>query len=301
MRAGWNRRSSWLAVTMLSLLVTYAQVVTSLIYEGGTRNLNARFAYLGLSLVTLAVCLLRRKRWTEPLATVLFVALVLPSYWITWRYHVLMAHGTQLWVPFGTHRLYFVILAVLSPGRLFVNALLMLAFIVHWLVLWKTLDLEHVASAATPHEPWMTLSFLLVATVLLGFRISHERLIRDLERTRTRAEEMEQIARVVLTLRDRMNTPLQTLQLSAALLRAKEAGERMLAEVIGRATDRITAVCALLSRFDDVVEDGGGDGDKALMTDEEVERWIRGEERSQAKKKRDRGGSVHDEGTQESA
>lgn len=290
-----------MAVTMLSLLVTYAQVVTSLIYEGGTRHLNGRLAYLGLSLVVLVVCMLRRKRWTEPLATALFVALVLPTYWIAWRYHVLMAHGSKLWVPFGTHRLYFVILAVLSPGRLFVNALLMLAFIVHWLVLWKMLDLEHVASAVTPNEPWMTLSFLFVATVLLGFRISHERVIRDLERTRTRAEEMEQIARVVLTLRDRMNTPLQTLQLSAALLRAKEAGERALANVIGRATDRITAVCALLSRFDDVVEHGCSDAEKGLMTDEEVERWIRREERSQAKKEPRRADADSDKGAPRSA
>src|SRR4051812_32651536 len=62
---------------------------------------------------------------------------------------------------------------------------------------------------------------VLLGAILLAFRISHDRMARELERTRSRAELLEQVARVFLSIRDRANTPLQTMKIAASLLRTK--------------------------------------------------------------------------------
>ena len=60
---------------------------------------------------------------------------------------------------------------------------------------------------------------------------------------------LEQVARIFLTIRDRTNTPLQTLVLAVAVLRAKYPEAVELTELLSRSTDRIIDTNALLSRF----------------------------------------------------
>jgi hypothetical protein len=73
-------------------------------------------------------------------------------------------------------------------------------------------------------EPWQTVIFGLVALGLLARRRQHVSAVRKLARERSRRIGLARVARLVLSVRDCANTPLQTLTVSLALLRQTHAG-----------------------------------------------------------------------------
>jgi hypothetical protein len=73
-------------------------------------------------------------------------------------------------------------------------------------------------------EPWQTVLFGLVALGLLAVRRKHVSAVRELARERARRIGLARVARLVLSVQDFANTPLQTITLSIPLLRQTNAG-----------------------------------------------------------------------------
>jgi hypothetical protein len=70
-------------------------------------------------------------------------------------------------------------------------------------------------------EPWVTLFYGLFAAIYLLHRASERRLAMRLVRMTAEAQALEQIARESLEVRDRLNSPLQTLEIAIDLLRRR--------------------------------------------------------------------------------
>lgn len=263
--------SSWISVVFVATFILIAQSL----FLGPLSSYDEALPSIRLPLVTLAVGVLlvafvRRTRWDRKTATVLFLLLFVPLYGVAWASHGAAARAGEPWIPFEAFRAYLVVLAVLIPGPYWVNVILMLGFIVEAIALWTVLDLPRVETALLWHEPWLTGVYVVIAGGLLAFRVAHDRMARDLERSRSRAEMLEQVARIFLSVRDRTNTPLQTLKLAVTVLRAKHPEVLALAELMSRSTDRIVETSALLSRFESKVMSRHED----LLTDEEILRMI---------------------------
>jgi hypothetical protein len=229
-----------------------------------------RFALLGLCALVLAVSFSQRRHWNTRLATGLFVLNVLPFYFAVWLFHVNAAKDAAHWVPFETHKGFFPLLAVLVPGAYWVNVALMLGFVVEGVIIWRVLDLPHLETVVLGHEPWLSILFVVFAAGLFMFRIAHDQMARELERTRSRAEMLERVARIFLSVRDRANTPLQTLRLAAAILHNKHPEAASLADAVSRSADHIACTSELLARFESKVQWPR----QELMTDEEIKRLI---------------------------
>ena len=264
-------RSSWLSVVLGAVFTIGVQATYLLAFRGVLDVSKAiRLAMLGLGVVVLTISIARRRRWNTKLASLLFVSNAAAYYVVAWIWHANAARSGEPWVPFEAYKAYFIALAVLIPVSYWINVLLMAGFVIEAIIIWTVLDLPHSETAVIQHEPWATLVFIAMAAALLGFRVSHDRVARDLERARSRAEMLEQVARVFLSIRDKANTPLQTLRVTAAIVRERHPESVALADTVSRSTDRIAETSALLSRFDAKVTWPSED----LMTDDEILRLI---------------------------
>jgi Ca2+/Na+ antiporter len=259
--------SSWGAVVLFAVFTVISQLVLLYPLRGhDTVPRSIRFAFVGVAAIVVLHAFARRNRWNQKLAMILFLLIVVPVYVLAWVNHASAARGQELWVPLEGFPAIFLVLAVLIPGAYWVNAILMVGFVVEAVIIWRVLDVPHVETAVVWHEPWVSVTYVVIAAGLLLFRIAHDHMHRELERSRSRAEMLEQVARIFLTIRDRTNTPLQTLVLAVAVLRAKYPEAVELTELLSRSTDRIIDTNALLSRFQSRVTWPQGD----LMTDEEL-------------------------------
>jgi hypothetical protein len=98
-------------------------------------------------------------------------------------------------------------------------------------------------------EPWVTLFYGLFAVGLLLHRASERRLAARLVRLNAEAAALERIARDSMTVRDQLNSPLQTLELGLALLRRRELGDNAaLVERLQATVDRLKELSHRLAR-----------------------------------------------------
>src|SRR5262249_36144624 len=67
-------------------------------------------------------------------------------------------------------------------------------------------------------EPWASIAFLLFAMAILVYRVRERRLEQRVIRAQSNAEALTHVARRFLAIRDLANTPLQTIEATAALL-----------------------------------------------------------------------------------
>jgi hypothetical protein len=147
---------------------------------------------------------------------------------------------------FLEHKLLIVIGSLAVASRLAVGVGLVVVTAADALVLFFVLHLARYRGQIALAEPWITLVFLLIG---LAIQAMHEqRRVASLEllRAETDARTLQQEAVFILALRDRLNSPLQTLVLSAASLKlAPDAGAS--ARMKGR-IDRLIALSARMAR-----------------------------------------------------
>jgi PAS domain S-box-containing protein len=100
-----------------------------------------------------------------------------------------------------------------------------------------------------PPEPWLTIFYALAGILLYSFRRFQVDLQRQVVQARTRAALSEQQVRKFAAVRDLANSPLQSIELTAALLRRKHPDSSHELDIVERSLDRLRAVSTLLARY----------------------------------------------------
>ena len=269
LRNCWN---STLYMTFLVLFGNWITIQSIPNLPGAKELIHFRFAHMALGgLVFILLLILRNTRhWTMNISTFLFVALMAPFGFLTWQYHHFMVGADTPWIPLVGFRLYFLVLGILLSGRYAVNFILMSMFAIECLVLWYKLDLGNLPSVVLAQEPWISLVYFMVASALLSFRFRDEKLIQKLSEETANMAAMKQLARIFLSLRDRANTPIQTLKISAELLKRKYPDAKDLSVTIDATAKRLTE----MNRYLGDVESAIPWGNKELISDAEVFQWI---------------------------
>jgi hypothetical protein len=190
-------------------------VLTSLLYGGGGGFGNSlRYGHAALSLVVLVML------WIMPpsraLILRLFATLTVPilPLLVVWT---LAVPEVKLGESFIAFKMVLMGVALLTPLSLWLGMVLLVAFSIETVVLWALNLAGHLSG-----EPWVTLFYGVFAAALLWQRASERRLTRRLVQVNAEASALERVALASLAVRDRMNTPLQTLTLSIELLEAQE-------------------------------------------------------------------------------
>lgn len=265
----------WNSTMVLTILVVVGEWIS---IKGASEVVSAswlgqqRLAHLvfAVGVMVLLLILKKTKRWTLNISAVLFVLLMVPFGLFTWQFHHLMAQSDVPWTPLPGFRLYFLVLGILLSGSYWVNFALMTGFAIECLYLWSALDLGHLPNVILAQEPWVTFMYFGVASILLLFRYRDEKLIQKLSEASANAEAMKQMARIFLSLRDRANTPIQTLKISAELLKRRYPEAQDLSHTIEATAKRLTDI----NRYLADVESAIPWGNKELITDDEVFLWI---------------------------
>jgi hypothetical protein len=196
----------------------------------------------------LALVLYGRRNLDPRWSLAAFVVLVLPLLPIFWVSESAAVAAGRLWQPFIGRKLILLGLALLTPRSSAVAALLLALFMIESVAVWVRLDLAHDPIATAAGEPWVTLVFFVAALLVVVERRHRRRLQRELLEAVREAEALRQVVDVSTAIRDQVNTPLQTLELSIALLARRHPEERHVLDRMGRSVRKLVRISRTFDR-----------------------------------------------------
>lgn len=182
-----------------------------------------------------------RDRPSLAVGTAAFLIVNLALFVALWLGAQRVAESGIPWVPFRQHHLGALTVAALAPPRLWVGLVTIAGFTVLPILQFSLFSPE-IRQRMPYGDPWATLAFGGFASALLVFRLRSNRIETDVARMHAKMAALERFARTMLAVRDLMNTPLQTLQLNAELLREDRPNTKVIADRIERSVARMQEI-----------------------------------------------------------
>lgn len=170
-----------------------------------------------------------------------FTAMLLPFLVSLWMPPMADLRDGTLSEPMMLHHFLLLSIAIFSPTRRS-GVVFLIVFTLHAVALGQALS-----GPALAREPWITLLFASVASLLLYTRLRRRLLEQRVDAAEERVRVLADVARMLLALRDRANTPLQTLEVGVSLLADDVADPEQLA-IMQRALGRLASVQQMLSK-----------------------------------------------------
>src|SRR5262249_1437627 len=197
------------------------------------------------SAMVLVALVVRRKRPTVTLGSIAFLINSAPIAPMLWVAQAGWAALGGLFVPFQPHKLGALTVALLAPPRLWVGGLGITMFVGGSLLQLGTMPAVLKANMVRG-EPFATLAYGAFAVGLLIHRVRRAQLERAMMEAQVEAAARERFTRKLLVIRDLANTPIQTLELTSALLRSQHPTTANLADRMDNALARRRARTRLL-------------------------------------------------------
>jgi hypothetical protein len=198
------------------------------------------------------VLLVRRRRPAARLAMAVFMlntAVILVALWITSGVY---AAAPDRWIPFQANKIGALAAAVLAPDL--ATGLISISGFVG-MVLLRYMTLPVAQQQRMPiGEPWTILIYGVFAFAILAYRVHSVALARRVLRMRTESIATQRLARTFLALRDFTNTPLQTIELAAKILRARCPEVAPVVDRIDRCIDRLYRLNHAFSVYESQIE-----------------------------------------------
>ena len=191
----------------------------------GRKAPSAKWAYVAYSLTTVSVV-------TALLSTNLHFALL---------------EGD--WVPFQESKLGSLAAAVVAPG-FWVGLVSILGYCLSATIQVQFFFPPELKTQTATIEPWPTLAFGLAGVLAIVYRFRRIQVEQELARVQAQNAAIRRLARVVLDIRDRMNTPLQVIELAADLLRSSSRPPAAMLRHIDRAVSCLRQINTVLVRHE---------------------------------------------------
>ncbi|HKQ71772.1 MAG TPA: hypothetical protein VJT73_20655 [Polyangiaceae bacterium] len=137
----------------------------------------------------------------------------------------------------------------------------------------RDLTLAANTRARFAEEPWATLAYGAFAVGLYLYRLHAQRLERRMHEALAEARALQRVSRVLLAIRDFSNSPLQTLQLTTALLRLRHGGATDVVDRMDRALARLCHLNQAMARYESEVDWQSGEESMDAIAVLERERW----------------------------
>ena len=190
--------------------------------------------------------------WTARACDLAFVIATVPFLVGMWLPQTHDLQGGEFLEPMLAHHFLLLGIAVVAPSWRS-GSTMIVVFTGHAIALWQALS-DAGPSPSLDREPWFTLVFAVFATMLLFTRERRRRLEQRLANAEARALMLAQVSRMLLALRDRANTPLQTLEVAISLLEQGD-NSRVTISMLRRALDRLVVVQRTISATQGPAED----------------------------------------------
>jgi lipid-A-disaccharide synthase-like uncharacterized protein len=200
----------------------------------------------GFALLALLLALRRRAgvrlaSWAFLFNTAVIVAML-------WEMHAHYAHLAPSWAPFQENKLGALTVALLTP-ELWVGALSIAAFGGSAVLQWLLFD-DAVRHRLPAGEPWATLAFSVFGAILLVYAVRRRSLEQRMLLAESQSAALARLARSYLAIRDFTNTPLQTIQSTTDLVRARHPELAETLEPVQRSLQRMKKLNDVLARHE---------------------------------------------------
>jgi len=184
-----------------------------------------RLPYLFVALACLIVLLHRREKLGIQAIQLIMVALTLAAFPYIWVSQAAFANSHNPWIPFYGFQIAALVVATFRYGNgVRFNVFLLAAITIEAAAFWWRFHIGGVPLLVQSGYAWDVLLTGLCAATLLLARYQYERTLRRLIELEARTATAEMTARVFLTVRDRANSPLQTLEIGLALQKRRQPG-----------------------------------------------------------------------------
>lgn len=241
-----------------------------------------RGAQLCIAITIFLLSILRKKKWSPTMNSTFFVIIAGSIFTISWFTHVAMVASPETWSPFPVYQIGFIVLAILVPGSYLLNLILILFYMAEVLVIWFVLDLGHRPNIIHEGEPFQVLMSGIICIMILFFRYRNELAVKTLATEITANEFTSKLAKVFLSLRDKSNTPMQTLVLQTELIKRKGLLDKETLKPITNSMQTLIEINKRLSSLESAVDWGPNH----LLTDAEIEQWLTDLEKEMVRFKR---------------
>ncbi len=235
----WNKRlrlEIWYSSVTISVLIFMSQL-TALEADHhilGRPFFVLRLPYLFAAAFCLIVLMLQREKLSVRAIQRITVALTLAAFPFIWISHSAYANSQSQWVPFYGFQIAALAVATLRYGNgVRHNVFLLTAIMIEAAAFWLRFHLGSDRLLAQSGYIWNILLTGLCATILLIARYQYERTVRKLVELEALAATTKMTASVFLTVRDRANSPLQTLEIGLALLKLQQPENPLSAALSG--------------------------------------------------------------------
>jgi hypothetical protein len=213
----------------------------------------AAIGFAGAILIVLFALRKRPREWVGAAAFLLNNSAILAAFWASDQ---ALASSSERWTPFEVEKLGALTIALLAPPRAWVGLLAIAETTAVPLVEYMTWG-PAVRARLPAAAPWIITAYGVFAFLLYGHQLRRQASERRAASAHAEALALERVARLVLSMRDLANTPLQIIELTVALLRKRQAHEPLVAR-LERAAERLVAIGQALEseRLDLLGDDG---------------------------------------------
>lgn len=191
-----------------------------------------------------ALAMTRGRRWSPRACDIAFVIATMPFLVGMWLPQTHDLQSNEFLEPMLAHHFLLLGIAVVAPSWRSGAAMIAL-FTAHAIALWQVLS-SAGSSPSLDREPWFSLVFAVFAMMLLFTRERRRKLEQRLANAEARAVMLARVSKMLLALRDRANTPLQTLEVAISMLEQGDDSRATLS-MLRRALDRLVAVQRAIS------------------------------------------------------
>jgi hypothetical protein len=210
-------------VIILAQTIAISEEMGHPIYSAGEGHLLAlRLSHVALALVVLAVVLTCGQRLKSPLLRSIPLLLVAPAFPLSWLAHTAYSRAHVAYSPLLGYKLICLLLSLAPGPAVLPNALVICGFSVEAVVLWYFGGVREAQLGTISGEPWATLLFACASLLILILQNAYRTLQRQLGEMTVRKHVIEDLSRLSMAIRDRINSPLQTLEICFELLPKNE-------------------------------------------------------------------------------
>lgn len=150
--------------------------------------------------------------------------------------------------PFGGFKVEAFAIALIAPYPLLNGYLSILGCGLVPVLMYYTVLAEY-QSRMTVQEPALTVVTVVVCFLVYLYRHRGLKIERELSKLKTEKENLEEFAKIFLSLRDLTNTPIQNLMLVSTLLQEKQISPEKAAKYLNVSTQQLSLISEILSEF----------------------------------------------------
>ncbi len=180
----------------------------------------------------------------------IFVAAVIVSLFANTLTNYQLALGDVKFDTFTGYKIIPLAVALIAPSPVWIGYVLISVTSIFPIILYFFVFPIGFAALISIQEPWLTTVYGIVGFFVLRHRYSNIKMERAMSRLTAERRAVQDLAQIFLGFRDMMNTPLQSIELTASLLRNEVLSSKDGAMHLERSLIRLRELSQILTSYE---------------------------------------------------